>query len=97
MTEKKLTEKIEVCINKEYMLKGTFEPSEIAEKIASMAIEYFRTIHSRALACHCECLGMNAENSLAVCNNQTLPYSQQSYEKVMFKWNLINEKGEPLI
>uniref|UniRef100_A0A6M3L8T2 Uncharacterized protein n=1 Tax=viral metagenome TaxID=1070528 RepID=A0A6M3L8T2_9ZZZZ len=59
--------------------------------------ELMLSIHSRALACHCECLGMNAENSWAVCANTTPPYNVGHYGEVMQKWGLINEKGEPII
>jgi len=54
-------------------------------------------LHARALACHCECLGMNAENSMAVCGNYPPPYNDAAYYSVMQKWGLINEKGEPTI
>jgi len=54
-------------------------------------------LHVRALACHCECLGMNAENSMAVCGNYTPPYNDADYDSVMQKWGLMNEKGEPII
>lgn len=71
--------------------------SGYALKMAEAAIETIRTFHSRALACHCECLGMNAENALAVCGNYTPPYNDAAYYQVMAKWGLMNEKGEPLI
>ena len=54
-------------------------------------------IHSKALACHCECLGMNAANSWAVCADRAPPYDEVSYDKVMQKWGLINEKGSPIL
>ena len=54
-------------------------------------------IHARALACHCECLGMNAENSYACCVGNSIPYGNDSYIQVMKKWGLINEKSEPII
>lgn len=54
-------------------------------------------LHSRALACHCECLGMNAENSHACCVGNAIPYGDDSYIQVMRKWNLLNDKGEPTI
>jgi len=54
-------------------------------------------LHARALACHCECLGMNAENSWAVCCNTTPPYNQSHYMEVLAKYGLVNEKGEPTI
>ena len=61
------------------------------------AIEAIMSLHVRALACHCECLGMNAENAIAVCINATPPYSDAHYNQVMTKWGLTNEKGEPII
>ena len=54
-------------------------------------------IHAKALACHCECLGMNAENMWAACANKTPPYGEGAYTHVMQKWGLINEEGEPII
>ena len=54
-------------------------------------------IHIKALACHCECLGMNAENSSAICQDRNPPFDSISYDTVMQKWGLTNEKGEPTI
>lgn len=54
-------------------------------------------LHARALACHCECLGMNAENSYACCVGTSIPYRDDSYAKVMEKWGIINKEGEPSI
>jgi hypothetical protein len=54
-------------------------------------------VHSRALAAHCECLAMNAENCCAAIMDCTPPYKEEQFAKVMQKWGLINEKGEPLI
>jgi len=71
---------------------------EIIDKYTNLTVDILMyEIHARALACHCECLGMNAENSLAVCNNIAPPYSDKHYFDIMKKWNLINEKGEPTI
>ena len=70
---------------------------EVAVEIASLAIEHFRTIHSRALAAHCECLGMNAENMWAAIANAQPVYTGVEYTKVMQKWGLVNEEGEPII
>lgn len=52
-------------------------------------------LHARALACHCECLGMNAENCTAATLNQTTPYGMEQYLAVMKKWGILTEKGEP--
>lgn len=54
-------------------------------------------LHVRALACHCECLGMNAENLLAACASNAIPYGDDAYLDVMKKWRLVNGKGEPII
>lgn len=67
-------------------------------KIAEIAIDHFRTIHSKALGCHCECLGMNAENCIASCKGDTkVPFNKDEYKKVMTKWELIDKKGNPII
>ena len=54
-------------------------------------------LHARALACLCECLGMNAENSWRVCRNEPIAYNDNHYDKTMQKWGLVNEKGDPMI
>jgi len=72
----------------------------VAKEIAKQreqGIEKILNLHVRALACHCECLGMNAENAIAVCGNYTPPYNDADYYSVMQKWGLMNEKGEPTI
>jgi len=74
-----------------------FHPENLAMEMAALAIEHFRTIHSKALACHCECLAMNAENCYAACRSSRPPYRDAEYYAVMQKWGLINEEGEPLI
>jgi len=61
------------------------------------AHEDMMKLHYKALACHCECLGMNSENSWAVCANSTPPYGVENYNECMQKWGLINDKGEPII
>lgn len=54
-------------------------------------------VHIKALACHCECLGMNAENTHAICNNTRPPYDNLSYLSTMRKWELVDERGEVII
>ena len=70
---------------------------ELARDAAGIAISVIRTYHSKALACHCQCLGMNAANSMAVCLGINVPYDESHYDQVLQKWGLMNEKGEPLI
>jgi len=62
---------------------------EIHEKVMKL--------HFRAIACHCECLGMNAENCHAMCIGSSIPYGNDSYLEAMLKWGLINEEGKPVI
>ena len=67
-------------------------------KVAEVAIEHFRANHSRALACHCECLGMNAENCIASCKGNTkVPFNIDAYKKAMFEWGLTDKEGHPTI
>jgi hypothetical protein len=74
-----------------------YEDSKISE-LRLDAHTRLLELHARALACHCECLGMNAENSHACCiGSQQIPYGDDSYLQVMKKWGIINEKGEPSI
>ena len=62
------------------------------------ATSFALSLHARALACHCECLGMNAENSLAVSMGAaTIPFNNSYYRRAAQKWGLINKKGEPAI
>lgn len=75
---------------------ATMVAKEVAKQ-REQGIEKIMGLHIRAMACHCECLGMNAENSIAVCADYTPPYHQQAYVEVMQKWGLMNEKGEPII
>jgi hypothetical protein len=52
---------------------------------------------SRVLACHCECMGLNAENMMAACQDSTPPYSSAHYNQTMQMWGLIDEKGRSLL
>lgn len=54
-------------------------------------------VHCRALACHCECLGMNAENCQAMCADTKVPFGDSAYNLTLQKWGLINEEGKPII
>lgn len=54
-------------------------------------------IQSRTNAALCECLGMNAENCIAVCDSSIPPYPNSSFIAVLRKWELIDEKGNPTI
>jgi len=54
-------------------------------------------IHARALACHCECLGMNAENSQRAMLGQSMAYADDAYLDCLKKWGLVTEKYKPNI
>jgi hypothetical protein len=54
-------------------------------------------LHIKALACHCECLGMNAENMWAAIANANPVYRSEHYYQIMKKWGLSDEKGKPTI
>jgi hypothetical protein len=64
---------------------------------AIIAHQQVMMLHIRALAAHCECLGMNAENCQRAMMNQHIVYEDVSYLQVMAKWGLINQKGEPIV
>lgn len=51
--------------------------------------------HTRAMAAHCECLGMNAENMWAAILNESPRYTEKDYQLLMVKWGLITEEGKP--
>lgn len=69
---------------------------EMAVLLEDPFLKMLRT-YSLTLACHCECLGMNAENSLAVCGNYSPPYNNSAYFTVMEKWGLVDKEGKPTI
>jgi hypothetical protein len=73
-----------------------YEDSKISE-LRLDAHTRLLELHARALACHCECLDMNAENCQRIALGQHVAYSDDAYLTCMVKWGLINEKKEPLI
>ncbi len=62
--------------------------------LISSHIEMIR-IHSNALAAHCECLAMNAENMMAAMANENAVFGSSQYFEVMRKWGLIDNTGKP--
>lgn len=54
-------------------------------------------VHSKVIACHCECLGMNAENMIAAIKDERPPYSDDSYLRVLQKWELVDDNFKPSI
>lgn len=72
----------------------------ITEKVTKAKEESFVKIfdlHIRALSCHCECLGMNAENCIAACGEGKIPYNDNDYMGVLRKWKLTDKEGKPII
>lgn len=63
---------------------GAEEMIQAQAAIASMKIY---DIHARAMAAHCECLGMDRKEKMTA----------EAYMKVMLKWELVNSDGEPNI
>ena len=81
------------------LFQSYIDPS-VRNKIQVQAAEAqmkIHDMHSRAIACHCECMGMNAEDTIAACSGSKIPYSDQDYKAVMLKWGLINEDNQPVI
>jgi hypothetical protein len=70
-------------------------------------LQYFHTIvqehnatmdrHARVMACHCECLAMNAENMWAAIANKSPVYLEGDYWLRMLKWEIIDENNNPII
>lgn len=63
---------------------------DAVDKIQFLAMEAqmkMFDIHARALGATCECMGMQVEGG----------FDEEHFSKVMVKWRILNEKGEPLI
>lgn len=97
MSEEKLALKILHFLHEEDELIVGQSIGKLSRSITALVTEHFRTIHSQALACHCECLGMNAENTWAACNNSAPPFNQGHYQVIMLKWGLIDKEGRSII
>ena len=54
---------------------------------AAIATIEMYDIHARAMAAHCECLGMDRDSNM----------NEAQYKEVLVKWGLIDEKGNTLI
>lgn len=71
-------------------------PNRINE-LAGLGHTALLEIHSRAMAAHCECLGMNAENMWAAIADQPPIYLSRHYSEMMEKWGLVDKEGKPII
>jgi len=65
--------------------------------LAAKAQMEMHDLHSRVIACHCECLGMNAEDTIAACEGSKIPYNDKDYNETMQKWGLVDEDNNTLI
>lgn len=54
---------------------------------ASIAMIEMYDIHARAMACHCECLGMDRDSTM----------TESEYRKALTKWKLVDKEGNTLI
>ena len=59
--------------------------------------EMIMTLHAKAIACSCECLGMASENQLCALVNQSPAYVARDFRLVMEKWGLIDKEENPKI
>ena len=90
MKGKKIVEDFVSKVDPELMKK-----IQVLSSIASMKIY---ELHARAIGCHCECMGMNAENAAASCaGSTTIPYADAAFFSVMEKWQLIDKQGNTII
>ena len=69
----------------------------VASRITMIEHSKLLELHARALACHCECLGMNAENMWAAVAGKDPVYLEGAYHNVLQKWGITGNEGEPLI
>lgn len=54
---------------------------------ASIATMKMYDIHARAMAAHCECLGMDRDSTM----------TEAEYKEALVKWGLVDEEGNTLI
>jgi hypothetical protein len=54
-------------------------------------------LHYKAVACHCEVMGMMSENMLSACTGVQPLFGHLHFKEVMFRWGMIDDKGNPII
>jgi len=89
MTGKETIELFQSYINPAIANKIQVQAAEAQMKIHDM--------HSRAIACHCECMGMEVENSFAMVEGKRPLYRNKEFSKVLIKWGLVDESNKPII
>jgi len=94
MTTKRVSDTIITTFEDDIKEAGAEDMIQAKAAVAQMKIT---DIHTRVLGCHCECMGMNAENTFAICEGKKPPYSDNHYNDTMQKWGLINSEGIPII
>ena len=75
------------------------DPSLMAkvQVMAAKAQMEIYDIHARATGCHCECMGMNADNMNAMMLGKPIAYDNKVYDEVMRKWGMVDEGNNPII
>lgn len=61
------------------------------------ALKKILEMHSKAMACHCECLGMQSENFWAISSDRAVCYGVEQFHEVLEKWGLIDKDGRCLL
>jgi len=54
-------------------------------------------LHYKAMACHCEVMGMMSENMLSACEGSKPIFGILHFREAMQRWDLIDEKGNSVI
>lgn len=54
-------------------------------------------LHSRTIACHCECMGMMSENMLMASRGSTGIYGDGDFLNTMIKWEIVDKENKSLI
>ena len=70
---------------------------ELMSKQNLEALAEIINLNDRAIACQCECLGMNAENFLNISFSTPPTFKREHFNKIMQKYGILNEKGECIL
>ena len=65
--------------------------------LAAKAQMEMHNLHSRVIACHCEAMGMSAENAIAIDKGDEIPFGDSAYFLTMQKWGLVDGDNNTLI
>lgn len=76
-----------ISLFKEDAFKASPDSTTQIPYLAAVAQMKMFDIHSRAIGCMCECMGLSAEGN----------FGQDHFNQTMMKWGMMNEKGERTI